>query len=121
MRRNVTEAPESRLANGAEGVTDVLAGERGALEAPGAVASAAGASYRVWAPKHSRVEVVYEERLSGAAFALEKSDCGYFGGFDGRARPGDSYRFRLDGEGPFPDPASRCQPGGPHGPSMLTD
>jgi maltooligosyltrehalose trehalohydrolase len=31
------------------------------------------------------------------------------------------YRLRLDGRGPFPDPASRFQPAGPHGPSMIVD
>jgi maltooligosyltrehalose trehalohydrolase len=32
------------------------------------------------------------------------------------------YRFRLDGEGAlYPDPASRFQPEGPHGPSQIVD
>ena len=31
------------------------------------------------------------------------------------------YRFRLDGGKEFPDPASRYQPEGPHGPSALID
>jgi maltooligosyltrehalose trehalohydrolase len=34
---------------------------------------------------------------------------------------GALYRYRLDGEGPFPDPASRCQPEGVHGPSQVVD
>jgi maltooligosyltrehalose trehalohydrolase len=36
-------------------------------------------------------------------------------------KPGDRYRFRLDGGDAFPDPASRFQPEGPHGPSQLVD
>ncbi len=32
---------------------------------------------------------------------------------------GDRYRIALDGEGPFPDPWSRWQPEGAHGPSAL--
>ncbi|MBV8852593.1 MAG: hypothetical protein JOY91_04285, partial [Sinobacteraceae bacterium] len=31
------------------------------------------------------------------------------------------YGYLLDGEGPYPDPYSRYQPSGPHGPSMVTD
>ncbi len=34
---------------------------------------------------------------------------------------GALYRYRLDGEGPFPDPASRFQPQGVHGPSRVVD
>lgn len=34
---------------------------------------------------------------------------------------GDLYRYRLDGRGPFPDPASRFQPQGVHGPSQVVD
>ena len=33
--------------------------------------------------------------------------------------PGDRYRIALDGDGPFPDPWSRWQPEGAHGPSAL--
>jgi maltooligosyltrehalose trehalohydrolase len=34
-------------------------------------------------------------------------------------RSGDRYRYRVDGKGPYPDPASRFQPGGIHGPSEV--
>jgi len=34
---------------------------------------------------------------------------------------GDRYSFLINGEGPFPDPASRFQPHGPHGPSQVID
>ena len=46
---------------------------------------------------------------------------GYFVGDVKDVRAGDTYRFLLDGEGPFPDPASRYQPEGPHGPSQIID
>ena len=37
-------------------------------------------------------------------------------------RAGTLYRYRLDGgDTPFPDPASRFQPQGPHGPSQVID
>lgn len=35
--------------------------------------------------------------------------------------PGTDYRYRLDGGDGYPDPASRFQPEGPHGPSRVID
>jgi maltooligosyltrehalose trehalohydrolase len=37
------------------------------------------------------------------------------------AGPGTDYGFVLDGEGPFPDPRSPCQPNGVHGLSRVVD
>ena len=42
-------------------------------------------------------------------------------GESARIRPGDLYGYRVDGQGPFPDPASRYQPAGVHGPSRVVD
>ena len=36
-------------------------------------------------------------------------------------RSGDRYWLRVDGGRPLPDPASRFQPLGPHGPSQVVD
>src|SRR5438067_156921 len=38
-----------------------------------------------------------------------------------QARAGMLYRFRLDGGDLYPDPVSRSQPEGPHGPSQIID
>lgn len=84
----------------------------------GAEPGAEGTHFRVWAPLRRRVEAVLE---GGPAFRLEPEAGGYFSGLVEEARPGTLYRFRLDGLGPFPDPASRFQPEGPHGPSMVVD
>lgn len=46
---------------------------------------------------------------------------GYFAGLAPGVRPGARYRYRLDGGETFPDPASRFQPEGPHGPSEVID
>ncbi|HEX6184384.1 MAG TPA: malto-oligosyltrehalose trehalohydrolase [Pyrinomonadaceae bacterium] len=79
-----------------------------------------GVHFRVWAPRRSRVEVVLED--GGAAFALEPEEGGYFSALVGRAGEGALYRFRLDGDDSlYPDPASRFQPRGPHGPSRVVD
>ncbi len=73
---------------------------------------------RVWAPRVTRVEVVL---VSGATTALDRESHGYFSGLV-NARAGDRYRFRLDGRDHLlPDPASRYQPEGPHGPSEIID
>jgi maltooligosyltrehalose trehalohydrolase len=77
-----------------------------------------GAHARVWAPKRKTVEFVDE---SGGATALTGERNGYFSGRVAGAKAGTRYRFRLDGKDSFPDPASRFQPGGPHGPSEIVD
>lgn len=46
---------------------------------------------------------------------------GYFSGDLREVSAGTTYRFRLDGGDAFPDPASRYQPEGPHGPSVVVD
>ena len=81
-----------------------------------------GAHFRVWAPGRRNVEVVLESGVEeGEAVALEPDGDGYFAGAAASATIGTRYRYRLDGEGPFPDPASRAQPEGPHGPSQVVD
>ncbi len=76
--------------------------------------------FRVWAPRRRTVEVVLEDPSRGA-FALRAEDGGYFSGFAPSA-VGTRYRFRLDGENKlYPDPVSRFQPEGPHGPSQIID
>jgi len=46
---------------------------------------------------------------------------GYFSGVCLKAQAGGSYRYRLDGQKDYPDPASRFQPEGPHGSSRIVD
>ncbi len=107
---NRGETPQRRLPVGAE----VLPG--------------GGVAFRVWAPKREKIEVVFEPAAGkpdgdGAiAVALQKDHQGYFSGVAPHARAGMLYRFRLDGgDALIPDPVSRFQPGGPHGPSMIVD
>jgi maltooligosyltrehalose trehalohydrolase len=64
---------------------------------------------RVWAPRAQRVEL---ERAGGRV-ALRAAGGGWWEG--GALAHGEDYAFRLDGEGPFPDPRSPWQPGGVHG------
>ena len=96
------------------------------------VAAGGGVHFRVWAPRRARVEVVFEseeeqasiELSDGgrASFELEAEDGGYFSGLAPGACEGKLYRFRLDGaDYLYPDPVSRFQPRGPHGPSRVID
>jgi maltooligosyltrehalose trehalohydrolase len=77
------------------------------------------ASFRVWAPRASRVDVV----VSGAArHPLDGPDArGWFSAEVPTAGPGDDYAYSLDGGDPRPDPRSPWQPQGVHGPSRLVD
>jgi maltooligosyltrehalose trehalohydrolase len=65
------------------------------------------------------VEVVFED--GRAVTPLDAEGTGYFSGVARHAGPGSRYRLRLDGADAFPDPASRFQPDGPHGPSEVID
>lgn len=81
-----------------------------------------GVRFAVWAPEALRVEVVCETPgRAPLAARLEKDSEGVFQGLVARIGPGDLYRYRVDGAGPYPDPASRFQPLGVHGPSQVID
>ncbi|UFS70574.1 malto-oligosyltrehalose trehalohydrolase [Geomonas sp. RF6] len=85
-----------------------------------------GVHFRVWAPRRKKVEVVLLGRGVHAAaeqvvMELDPEDGGYYSGLCHEARIGSLYRFRLDDGDSFPDPASRFQPEGPHGPSCVVD
>jgi maltooligosyltrehalose trehalohydrolase len=76
--------------------------------------------FRVWAPQASTVElrIVHpEERRVQLAHARS----GYFQSAVEAVSPGALYVYRLDGEKDRPDPASRFQPQGVHGPSQVVD
>jgi maltooligosyltrehalose trehalohydrolase len=75
-----------------------------------------GVHFRVWAPAHQRVSVV----IDGHASPLEREPGGYHSGLIRDARAGTRYKFRL-ADGDYPDPASRSQPDGPHGHSVVVD
>jgi maltooligosyltrehalose trehalohydrolase len=79
--------------------------------------------FRVWAPKVQHVDVVLESagKSEVDAYPLTREEGGYFSGvIEAQAR--QRYRFRLDGsEQLYPDPASRFQSEGPHGPSEIVN
>ena len=78
-----------------------------------------GVTFRLWAPGASRVDV----RLGGDGhmvpmIALED---GWYAVRVAGAAAGTRYQFVIDGESGVPDPASRFQPEGVHGPSEVVD
>jgi maltooligosyltrehalose trehalohydrolase len=76
--------------------------------------------FRVWAPRAAQVEV----RIAGGeetAARMEERACGYWEAIVEHALPGARYVYRIDGALERPDPASRFQPEGVHGPSEIVD
>lgn len=85
----------------------------------GAEVVKSGVHFRVWAPKCKNVELVLEGKEKDA-FALEKEPENYFSVLAKGVKEGARYHFRVDQETQLlPDPASRFQPEGPHGPSCV--
>ncbi len=84
----------------------------------GAEAQSSGVHFRLWAPGRRKVEVRLENGPTDT-WPLASENNGYFSGFVPAAAPGTTYRYRIDDGPPVPDPASRFQPEGPHGPSMV--
>jgi maltooligosyltrehalose trehalohydrolase len=90
----------------------------------GAVRVGAEARFRVWAPEHARVDLVLyrADRSIRATLPMRRERGGYFtttAPIPRRSRL--LYAFRVDDQGPFPDPCSGSQPFGVHGPSELVD
>jgi maltooligosyltrehalose trehalohydrolase len=74
----------------------------------------------VWAPLATRVEVQVvsaRERI----IPLERIERGYHHAVAEGIEPGTLYLYRLDDQRERPDPASRFQPQGVHGPSQVVD
>jgi maltooligosyltrehalose trehalohydrolase len=88
----------------------------------GAEVQGGAVHFRVWAPGRRRVAVVLESGAGPRDGELDAEGNGYFSKFVPGAAAGDLYRYRLDGgDQLYPDPASRFQPDGPHGPSQVVD
>src|SRR5437868_12929548 len=84
----------------------------------GAVPSANGTSFRVWAPRARSLEV---KVISGSTARLRPDADGYYTGFLEGVRPGARYLYRFPDGRERPDPASLLQPEGVHGPSEVVD
>jgi maltooligosyltrehalose trehalohydrolase len=123
-KREIAEAQSQPAADERKtGVTQAHIGRRYPIGAE--LIGANETHFRVWAPKAQRVDLVLEdsaEKNANRTFhPLTCEDGGYFSGV-AHAAAGSLYRFRADNTVHFhPDPASRFQPHGPHGPSQVVD
>lgn len=80
-----------------------------------------GTFFRVWAPRCRSVVVQSEPSSDAPDFPLARDGDGFFNGLSEHYRPGMKYWYRLGQGAPRPDPASRFQPQGVHGPSEIVD
>ena len=77
-----------------------------------------GVHFRIWAPLPKSIVLV----VDGVEHAMQTEEDGYRSAYVAVARAGSRYGYRVDdGERILPDPASRAQPEGPHGPSAVVD
>jgi maltooligosyltrehalose trehalohydrolase len=85
----------------------------------GAEPEADGVRFRLWAPSASRVSVQFESGQPRTV-PMRRQRGGWFSLATPLAAPGARYLYIVDGKA-VPDPASRYQPLGVHGPSEVVD
>ena len=73
--------------------------------------------FRLWAPTQARVGLAIE---GGPLLPMASAGDGWFE-LEAPVGAGTAYRYRLDDGRLVPDPASRAQPAGVHGPSLVVD
>ena len=77
-----------------------------------------GAKFRIWAPEAKTIKLSLNRSKTVITEMTSGADGWYTATIDD-ARAGDSYHFIVDDNLNVPDPASRYQPNGVHGPSQL--
>ncbi|MEA3209846.1 MAG: maltooligosyltrehalose trehalohydrolase [Chthoniobacter sp.] len=88
--------------------------------APGARVTADGVHYCVWAPQQEvGIEVFPNGGSQTRLIALRPDPQGFHRGVDERGEAGDRYLVQLNGAQRFPCPASRWQPEGVNGVSLV--
>jgi maltooligosyltrehalose trehalohydrolase len=78
-----------------------------------------GVRFRLWAPRATAVSLQLDA-VDPAGLPMACEGDGWFTLSTAFAEPGARYRYLIDGQA-FPDPASRYQPDGVHGPSEVID
>jgi maltooligosyltrehalose trehalohydrolase len=87
----------------------------------GATATGEGSChFLVWAPRAKRVDLAVAS-AQPRLLPMEPDRSGYFRAIVDRIENGALYRYRLDSQKERPDPASRYQPEGVHGPSQVVN
>jgi maltooligosyltrehalose trehalohydrolase len=85
----------------------------------GATVVKTGVRFRVWAPRASSLSLRVKGESNDLPMIPEKN--GFHALFVKGLGPGSRYLYVLDGEYARPDPVSRFQPEGVHGPSEVID
>jgi maltooligosyltrehalose trehalohydrolase len=88
----------------------------------GAENTAEGVSFRTWVTGKKRLSVAILDPEGNPIreLSLERDASGYASVVDAEARANTLYKYRIDDQ-LLPDPASRFQPQGVHGPSQVID
>lgn len=76
-------------------------------------------NFRTWSPTAKNVQLVLKGK--DEPVNLQKDSEGYWEATVENIAPGDLYKFKLNDQDEFPDPASRSQPQGVHAWSQVTD
>jgi maltooligosyltrehalose trehalohydrolase len=88
---------------------------------PGAIYLGNGnCRFRVWAPRAKSISVEIASPRT-RRIPLAEAGGGYWESGIDQVEPGATYKYRFDDARLLPDPASRCQPEGVHGPSQVTN
>src|SRR5262245_40083323 len=87
------------------------------MSALGASARHGTVMFSVWAPRCRSLQLIVDGR---PLRAMRQAEDGLFE-TSAELAPGTRYQFRLDGGHYRPDPVSRWQPEGVHGPSVVVD
>ncbi len=87
----------------------------------GAIPVRGGVRFRVWAPTAAHLTLVLHDGRARGEHPMPRHDDGVFDALVHGAAAGDRYGYRVDHGRVLPDPASRFQPDGVHGPSLVID
>ena len=91
------------------------------IPALGALVRPDGVLFRLWAPEAQHVDLRIESGDSNEPLPLQRQPDGYHQRLVAGCGAGTRYQYRMGGGDWLPDPASRFQPEGVHGPSQVVD
>ena len=74
--------------------------------------------FTLWAPEAKEVDLIVEKPAKRSV-PMEKDEWGHWKAEVKEVQEGTLYKYQVNGNNPLPDPASRFQPEGPHGPSAV--
>lgn len=87
----------------------------------GAQVTEGGVRFRVWCSTTRQIDVELRRQGGNLYVPMEEREENLFQVTLPEAGPGSLYRYRIDRSVSYPDPCSRLQPRGVHGPSQVVD